>query len=325
MVYPENFQSAKLGEYAHQLIQQHFKRCMKFEKAVLDDEDPEALHQMRVGMRRLRTALQIVSPALDVPTSANPKYIRRIAQVLGRVRDADVLKAELETRYRPQLSNPEADKLDLVLKHLRQQRKKDFKKLKKTLSTSAYQDFKQGDKTWLQHLTYKPVAELPIGSVLPDLLLPLISELLLHPGWLVGYNTPDDPSQSTQFQPIAQLLDQQGEVLHSLRKQMKQVRYQTEFFEEFYSPDYAAQVQDFKGVQELLGQIQDHAVLSHLLTSQLGGDLEAELPTLAHQFQESSAKLWKDWQPIQQRYLNPDFRGRLRSHVLTPLGSTPQI
>ncbi len=46
-----------LKDYAYQAIQQHLKKTLKWEKPVKKDEDPEALHQMRVGMRRLRTAI----------------------------------------------------------------------------------------------------------------------------------------------------------------------------------------------------------------------------------------------------------------------------
>ena len=62
-----------LGDYAYQAIQKHFKKTLKWEKSVKKDEDPEALHQMRVGMRRLRTAVTRFGLAVDVPKPISDK------------------------------------------------------------------------------------------------------------------------------------------------------------------------------------------------------------------------------------------------------------
>jgi CHAD domain-containing protein len=51
-------------------IEKHFKKTIKYEKDVLQDQDPENLHQMRVGMRRLRSAATGFSPALALPKPA---------------------------------------------------------------------------------------------------------------------------------------------------------------------------------------------------------------------------------------------------------------
>lgn len=47
------------GNFAYQAIHKYFKKSTKYRVDVLSDRDPEPLHQMRVGMRRLRTALQV--------------------------------------------------------------------------------------------------------------------------------------------------------------------------------------------------------------------------------------------------------------------------
>lgn len=61
------------------------------EAGVHAGEDPEYIHQGRVAIRRLRTALKLFSPAL--PAGFQEKYDRRwrkIAECLGMVRDWDV-------------------------------------------------------------------------------------------------------------------------------------------------------------------------------------------------------------------------------------------
>lgn len=312
-----------LGDYAYQAVSKHFKKSIKHEADVLKDEDPEPLHQMRVGMRRLRTVLQVFGPALDLPKAASAKRIKKIARSLGTVRDLDVLGKDLKVHYRPQLTGVEQEKLDSVLENLQQQRRKDFAQLEKTLSSSRYQKFEQAFQAWLDQPAYNMIAGLPILEVLPDLLLPLISQLLLHPGWLVGATLRASKitvPKKISSQALHEQLEQQGMVLHDLRKQMKRVRYQTEFFVDFYNPAYVDQIKDFKAIQELLGQIQDSQVLSDFLVSQVG-EIDLVFPNLVKQIQQDRAKAWRSWRPIQQRYVDSEFRQNLRSQVMTPLVS----
>ncbi|HEY9844620.1 MAG TPA: CHAD domain-containing protein [Candidatus Caenarcaniphilales bacterium] len=317
---PETF-----GHYAHQAINKHFQKSVKPEAAVLKDEHPEPLHEMRVGMRRLRTALQVFSPAIVLPKAASVKRISKIARSLGQVRDLDVMHAELKTRYRYNLNKAEKVKLDALLESLQQRRRHEFVQLEKTLSSHRYLKFKKVFENWLAQPVYQEVAELPILEVLPDLLLPLVSELLLHPGWLMGTTVQEGQitlNQEISPQALSDQLEQQGEVLHRLRKQMKRVRYQTEFFIDFYSPSYAALSQEFQTIQKILGQIQDSFVLGEYLGAQLKDDLAHELPRLVAQMQQERVRVWQDWQPIQQRYLDQEFRQSLRSQVITPLAPT---
>lgn len=321
-----------LGQFAHQVIQQHFKKCTKPEKNVLQDKDPEALHQMRVGMRRLQTALQVFQTAVDLPKTVQVKRTGKIARALGAVRDADVLQTKLENYYGDnpngrtashRLEGAETKKLNAALQQLQKQRQHDFKQLKKTLEGDHYNGFKQTMQDWLKEPQFEPVAELPILDVLPDLLLPLISELLLHPGWLVGYHRQTSQWQD-HFRPLenleelTKLLDQQQHILHDLRKHMKRVRYETEFFVDFYGSGYSFQVKEFQRVQEVLGQIQDNAVLSQFLTNTLDAELEEKLPTIADHLKNTQLQTWQEWQPLQQRYLDSGFRTQLRSQILNP-------
>lgn len=309
----------QLGAYAHQAVQKHFKKSVKHEKAVLADTDPEALHQMRVGMRRLRTALQVFMPALVLPPAANDRQIKKIAQRLGSVRDLDVLKAKLQDRYRPDLEGKERKQLDKVLNGLEQQRQQRFANVQQLLKGDRYRQFKQSFQTWLAEPEYDPIANLPILLTLPDLLLPLISNLLLHPGWLVGARAAGAPDvlPEPSDRQVRQWLEQDSEPLHDLRKQMKGVRYQTEFFTEFFDRAYQTQMQDFQAVQEVLGEIQDYAVLKAFLAEQLS-DWQTAMPTLSQRLDHEQIHLWGQWQPFQRRYLDAEFRQQLRQLVLSP-------
>jgi CHAD domain-containing protein len=238
--------SITLGEFAYLTIRQNFQKFVDQEKAVLDDKDPDPLHQMRVAMRRLRTAIQVFNAAIVLPKGLTNLAIGKIAKSLGKTRDLDVLQQELTTRYHPLLPKAEKSKFDEVLKQLDQQREKSFLRLKKTLRGDAHQSLKQTVQDWLAQPNYTLMGQLSVLPMLPDLLLPLVNELFLHPGWLVGTTVQAGKVTQIPIENIAALnqqLEEFEDSLHDLRKRMKGVRYQAEFFSDFYSLSQSDEVQ----------------------------------------------------------------------------------
>jgi CHAD domain-containing protein len=314
--------SITVGECACQIIRPKFQKIVDQEKAVLKDENSEPLHQMRVGMRRLSTAFRVFSPAVVLPKAAHHLAIGKIAQRLGKTRDLDVLQQALTSRYQPLLQEKEQSKFNKVLKHLKQKRDKQFLHLQKTLNSDRYDQLKQAIQAWLDQPTYTCMGDLTVSQSLPDLLLPLTCQLFLHPGWLVGTSI---HRGKIMLLPIenAEAVNQQclqfGDVLHGLRKQTKRVRYQAEFFSDFYEASCLQRIEEFKTIQDILGQIQDHLVLRQFLELTLNADLAKVLPTVAQVIQQEQITLWQNWQPIQQRYLSLEFRQGLRSLLTTPL------
>ncbi|MCL1475756.1 CHAD domain-containing protein [Argonema antarcticum] len=317
-----------LGDFAHLAIEKHFHKTIKHEADVLKDKDPEALHQMRVGMRRLRTAVTGFAPALDLPKYAQEKHIAKIARILGTLRDLDVLEEALKSHYQPALPKSEQKVVDTALKYLDQQRQQAFNKVKTTLEKSRYQDLKQALTEWLKQPSYQQQADLPIQSVIPDLLLPQVSQLLLHPGWLVGVprqiherraeNGELQLLRNMSHEAVEQELALHGNVLHCLRKQSKRVRYQMELFTNFYGATYNAYLEDIKAIQGILGEIQDSVVLADFLAKAL--DLKADKlpPNLSEKLAESRYQAWQQWQSFQIRYLNLQIRHSFRSELLRP-------
>jgi CHAD domain-containing protein len=69
---------------------------------VLRSEDPEYLHQLRVGLRRLRSALRAFRALLPKKEAARlARRTRRVMRKLGDARDGDVFVAWLESEAPP--------------------------------------------------------------------------------------------------------------------------------------------------------------------------------------------------------------------------------
>lgn len=324
-------QQNTLGYWAVQAIQKHLEKVISHEPEVLKDNDPEQLHQMRVGMRRLRSAMAGFAPVLTLPKAAHDKNIGRISKTLGTLRDLDVLLDALLNRYYPNLPSKEQETLEKALEALAKQRKKAFKLVKSTVEHKRYYKLKEQLQDWVTEPQFTSIEKLPIEEVLPDLLLPQISHLFLHPGWQVGEvtsptnnNKPLEqlslpPSEPISSETVEMILETQGEPLHSLRKEIKRVRYQMSLFTDFYGSEYEAYLDDMKTIQEYLGDIQDSVVLAEIMTDVIESNLGSELPTLASLLAQSRYQAWKKWQPLQQRYLTSETRQGFRSELINPI------
>ncbi|WP_416669860.1 CHAD domain-containing protein [Egbenema bharatensis] len=290
------------GDFAYTVIAQHYLRMVEQEEGVLADKDPEYLHQMRVASRRLRTALQVFRHVIKLPKAAGEKRIAQLTRTLGTLRDLDVQIEALRSDYIQQLPHKNERKaLKKVLLVLEQQRIPALAHARDTLTDPKYQKMKSAYETWLHAPQYTALGQLSLLLLIPDLLNPLLSALLLHEGWLVSVN---DSSSARWL------------VLHDLRKMCKFVRYQAEFFSSFYSPSFRTWVDELKALQDNLGKVQDTHVLAELLQKELPEN--TKIPHLERAMQTNRSNALINWEAIRHRYLTASFREYLHLLLLHP-------
>jgi len=311
-----------LGDAAADAIEKYFRKTLAHEAEVLKDKDAEELHQMRVGMRRLRSAVTGFAPVLDLPKQAQEHKIGKVGRILGTLRDLDVMLDSLQNQYYPNLPAEEQEVLDQVLLTLLKQRRRALKGVRAVLEHKSYQLLKRSIEDWLEEPQFRAISNLPIAEVLPDLLLPQVSEFFLHPAWLLGTEYLDGKVKvcdDLNAEAVEEKLAAEGTILHDLRKQAKRVRYLMNLFGEFYGETYEVYVEDVKAIQECLGEIQDSEVLGEFLTDFVECDLQKELPILAGLLAENRYAAWGKWQILQRRYLNAEIRQGLRSALIHPV------
>ena len=302
------------GDWAKIAIAKHLETMLVRETGVISDRDPEELHQMRVSMRRLRSAITGFAPALNLPKTASDRQLGKIARTLGKLRDIDVLEAELKNKYRPLLPKVEQKSLDKVLKDLDRRHKIAYEEVKITFKKQRYKYLKKDLNGWLKKPKYQKIGNILLDSVLPDLLLPQISKLLLHPAWWLGIKQ----GEPSSLAGVERVLEKEGEILHNLRKEAKRSRYNMDLFTDFYGDRYQKYVKKIKNIQEVLGEIQDCYILREFLEQIFGLELEKKLPTLARIIAEKRYEKWLEWLEIQQEFLKTQTRQDLRSVVKYP-------
>jgi len=284
------------GGYALDLIQRQVRRLGKLQGEVLADRDPESLHQLRVSLRRLRTALTQFGPALVLPESVTDRRIAAVARRTGLCRDLDVLQLRLQQQLLPRLPGDEQQALEGPLKRLARDRSQAFDTLKEALHSSRYLKLLARLHKWQQRPRYTPLGQLPLAAWLYDWQAPFTAALFLHAGWTV-----EDPT---------------AEALHDLRKRIKAARYALEHLEDWCEPALRAWIQELRQAQEHLGELHDLQILTQTLGGS-GSPLKSErLPVLRSELAGQLSEHWLRWRELAQRLQHDNHRHAIHRQLL---------
>jgi CHAD domain-containing protein len=125
----------------------------------------EALHQMRVGTRRLRSDLRTFRPLLDREWAEGLREeLRWLGGVLGEVRDLDVMLARLR-----ETAGAEAEDLEPLFKSLERNRQKARAALLTALGSARYVDLVERLVEAARNPVVLPAAGEPSSRALPPL------------------------------------------------------------------------------------------------------------------------------------------------------------
>lgn len=259
--------------------------------AVADSAAVEGPHQLRVGLRRLRTAFAVFGPILG-PAAMAPlsRTARRLGQVVGELRDADVLLTDVVAgAARLGLDRPARGALDAAL---------DARRERVRASVRA-----------------ALAGPEPVGFLFD------LGAFIEGRGWLVG----SDFSQSARLAtPIGELapgilakrhrkvlklgrgirkLDATG--LHELRKELKKLRYTVDMLVPLYPGNrMRSYLRTLKELQDSFGSMNDAVMAGEALTgpdAPGAGDPDAQravgwtLGTLAVRELDDRPRLFEHW------------------------------
>lgn len=284
------------GDYARELIQRQIRRLGKLQGEVLADNDPEPLHQLRVSLRRLRTALAQFGPALVLPDSVTDRRIAAVAQRTSLCRDLDVLQLRLRQQLLPRLPAEEQHALEGPMRRLARDRNQAFDTLKEALLSSRYLKLLARLHKWQKRPRLTPLGERPLARWLYEWQAPFTAALFLHPGWMV-----EDPA---------------AEALHDLRKRIKAARYALEHLEDWCEPPLQAWIQELRQAQDHLGELHDLQILGGSLGDNAKRLKASSLPVLRSELQAQQREHWLHWRELAQRLQQDDNRQDIQRRLL---------
>jgi CHAD domain-containing protein len=236
-------------------------------QGVLHDTDTEFLHDLRVAVRRTRSAVKLFGDALTVPAAGKAGMtedevarfaadFKWVGDLTTPIRDLDVhLLGFEETAQTLKAAKP--DDLEPFRGYLGQRRVKEFRALARGLRSPR---FVQLTKEWRAALTKiagskrsgkgdatarSGQPERRAGETAVSLAADRTRRAFAKVAKRGAAITPASPHES----------------LHDLRKRCKELRYVLEFFAPLHDPaEYSKVVGDLKRLQDCLGEFQDTEV-----------------------------------------------------------------
>ncbi len=213
-------------------------------------DDPEFIHQMRVALRRLRSALRVFMPVLPAQfVAAAAPQIRALATTLGRARDQDVLMQEILAPVRSAFPEDARIKTLCVAAEIDRRAARD--EARTVLTKAEHARFLLSFAAMLDALP-RGAGDQPIEAFAARRIAKL--QVKLH--------ALAREAQNLQIEP-----------LHALRIGGKRLRYATDFFAPFYrAKSVKATHARLARLQDTLGTLTDLASARTLLTRYAGDD-----------------------------------------------------
>jgi CHAD domain-containing protein len=239
-----------MSEAGRKILAHHFARMLAQEEGVRHGEH-EAVHDMRVATRRLRSALDIFSPYYEFRViKPFNSTLRKFGKTLGAVRDLDVFRLKAD-KYAESLPADERDGLNVLLASWQAEIEEARANLSEMLNGHRYAEF---------------VAE--------------FAKFVLTPrkGEIKGHDD-DVIANHVRYVAPALIYERYGTVrayevelenlslekLHALRIDAKRLRYTLEAFEEALKSDAKKVIEATKQLQDHLGDLQDARVAGALM------------------------------------------------------------
>ena len=246
-----------MAEAGRKVLLEEFRHVLAHEAGSRNGTDIEDLHQLRVAIRKSRSALRLLRPYFrSNAIRGHGQVLRDLMRASGPVRDLDVLLEDLGNRKIAQKTALEQSRATL-------QRQRTSARGK--LLFVLYSD------TWEQFLpSYVDFLTMPGAGVTRMRKNRIAPQLVCHvlPPLVYGRL-----AQVRAYGPA--VADADSETLHNLRIDCKRLRYAVALFADLLGPEIRDYIAALKQMQDLLGRMNDIAVAQALLSRLIPGQDKA--------------------------------------------------
>ena len=131
----------RLPSCLKKILRTRVKEIFFYQASAVDGEDMEAVHDMRVAVRRMKAVLSIFQSCFkNKPLKKQTSGLNALLGALGSVRDSDIFIASLQA-FRDAAAAEDRPALDLILNEEHSLRRAHRARLKKTLRTLNAKQF----------------------------------------------------------------------------------------------------------------------------------------------------------------------------------------
>ena len=254
--YPRLDRRMTVAAAAHRCVDAAFRHLLANVAPVLESDDAEGIHQARVALRRLRSALALFRPAFaDAELERIADHAKWLATRLGPARDMDVFAEEL---LAPVLDGlPQDRALTAFALAVQGERQRRRMVARRALRSRRFKIFIDATERWLARVIAPRLhavgGRAPIGAALGDILAYAAERLDKRARGVAkrGRDFNSMPSDSR----------------HDLRLALKKLRYAAEFFHGLFAKNAAnIYIADLTRFQSGLGYLNDLATARKLST-----------------------------------------------------------
>lgn len=258
-----------MSEAGRKILLQNFREMLDHEAGCIQGQDMEAVHQMRVATRRMRSAFILFEDYYkSKPIRPFRRRLKIVARALGRVRDLDVMIDNLK-RYQSKLDQTDQSALEGVIGGLADRRENVQRKLTTLLQSKLYRDFVSVFSVFLATPGKGSAAVLEDGAISPHQVRHVVPMMVHQQLAAVRAYDTGLPTDNV-------------DTLHALRIEFKRLRYTITFFSSVMGGSVDEFINELKSMQDYLGHLNDAVVAHHWLDSL--SKLEENQQTVLHTY-----------------------------------------
>ena len=233
------------------ILQSAVRQILVNREAVLETDDPNGAHQLRIGLRRLRSALRALRPLADRSSlRAFERCARDMGRCVGTLRDADVLISGIHAPVEA-ASSDKAGFAEL-LETLARERERRRDEVRAALRGSSWTRLQLYLSLWPRTLAENPKLDKRVSG---------------HAGMVLGKAW----KKAAKLGRNLEKLD--AEHCHEMRKVLKTLRYQAEFFAPLFGKRHTERfIERLKALQDVFGYINDVRMAPKLVELQKQSD-----------------------------------------------------
>ena len=246
-----NLDPVMRADIACKYIYSHLLKAIKDnEQGTIANTDSEFLHDFRVAVRRTRAGLsQLKAVFPDNISATYVEFFSWLGQITSSTRDFDVYLLNF-AHYKSSLPASIRDDLNPLYEFLLAKQQNAHKELGKKLRSAKYLT---SIYEWERYLK----AQVPLKPLVHNAKL-TIKQLADRRLWKNYRRVLREGNAINEQSP--------PEALHELRKSCKKLRYLMEFFQSLYHEQQIMHfIKNLKGLQDVLGRLQDLAVQENAL------------------------------------------------------------
>lgn len=257
-----------ISKAGRRIIKKQFEKFLACQEAVRADRDEEAVHDMRVAARRMRSAFRLLRPYARKALKGLRKPLRDVAQQLGAVRDLDVLIKNARAYAEP-LPPERQSAFERLIADWYERRQEAQRDVVSSLDAKRYRAWQARMNDFLRAKADET------GPRLCDEAPPLIWQ---------------------QYAEVRRYESRVGDAslatLHELRIQCKRLRYTLEFFSDVLGDSTPRLIEALVAVQDQLGELHDADVARQRVVAFIADQTtRPDTPLDASALQEATAYL----------------------------------